>query len=68
MNTPPRPPLSLNLNERIQKLRKSTRPVGMTADEITFFTASGGGFYPNTIPVEESTEQLQEDPPPRNQV
>jgi len=33
--------MTLNLNERILKLWKSTRPPGMKVDEINFFTPSG---------------------------
>jgi hypothetical protein len=34
--------VTLNLNERILKLWKSTRPFGTKVDESNFFTASGG--------------------------
>jgi hypothetical protein len=36
--------VTLNLNERILKLWKSTRPFATKVDEINFFTASGGGL------------------------
>jgi hypothetical protein len=35
--------VTLNLNERILKLWKSTRPFGTKVDESNFFTPSGRG-------------------------
>ena len=42
-----------NLNERILKLWKSTRPLGAKVDETNFFTPQGdrGGFIEGTFDV-----------------
>jgi hypothetical protein len=43
--------VTLNLNERIPKLLKSTRPFGTRVDETNFFTPSKGITSASFTPV-----------------